>query len=342
MPSDFNKVNLIVNAAMEKGNYSFIEVLDYQTQLGINFKENYKTRNYGDSLEYLTSFYDILGESKKEDVFDKSEQKILEIISSISKIVADDRSAQRLVNELLQETGIKNPVAIYSTINKMKGHEVEILNESLLTPDKMREMALAQMNEDNPLIYMEEEDGITKFVLQGIDYNFLAHDTYGLPIQRFGSYEGQFGNNAICARLATNKINNAAMGSFIFTSVEKESGVIAYADRDANTNHLPKLVRGTSVSKNIINNELTKEGNEVAIYRRLREHSNISNENAGGRRLPDLYRVGKNIEISMLDDETKEFLRENDIPIVYIDFERYSEINRQNQQLEHEEISIER
>lgn len=213
--------------------------------LGLDYEHNYKTRNYGDSFEYLNTIYDISSEQERRDRYTDSEQKILEVMDFI-KNEYDANKLLQIGEELMNETGIRNPVAIYNAIDKMKENQIEILNEAFLTIDKMEEACKNEMGKENPLITKKiREDGLIQYSLEGIDFAFLQHYTTGFPLKDILNYEGQLGNNAICSRMIHSKNIHSIPEGLGYTNIYK-NGLITYNGGDANTNHMPKLVRGTA------------------------------------------------------------------------------------------------
>lgn len=77
------------------------------------------------------------------------------------------------------------------------------------------------------------------------------------------------------------------------------------------------------------------KGNEVAIYRRYRDHEQISNDNLGGKILPDVLIT--NEENHKFTPETFEFLKKHNIPVVYINSKKYKDIEKNKQQEENKE-----
>ena len=298
--------------------------------LGLDYTHNYKTRNYGDSFEYLRNMYDISSEDKNKEVYKNSEITMLEVMNFIDKEMQPEKLLD-VANSLMNEKGIRNPIAIYNAIDKMKEQQMDMLNESFLTIDKMEQACKEEEGKENPKITKSmREDGIIQYSLEGIDFTFLQHATSGFSLQDILTYEGQLGNNAICTRIIHNKNRDVLKEALGYTNVEK-NGIIAYSRKDANTNHMPKLVRGTANIDGInITQRINNKGNEVAINRRIRNHENISNDNLGGKILPDVLIT--NEEKHYLDPETLKFLKQHNIPVVYINGEKYKDMEKNQEQ----------
>ena len=304
--------------------------------LGLDYKHSYKTRNYGDSFEYLTSIYDISDEEKRKEMYNDSELQMLQVINFIDK-ENDEAKLFQVADKLMKEKGIRNPVVIYSSIDKMKEHQTEILNNSFLTIDKMEEACRQESGKENPLITKSiRKDGIVQYSLEGIEFTFLQHLTGGFPLQDILTYEGQLGNNAICSRMIHDKKMFLHSGACGYTHVEKNGIITIYNSEgyDANTNHMPKLVRGTARfnENSKITKKVTTKDNEVSFHRRLRNHDNISNDNLGGKILPDVFIT--DTENCMLNMEDTDFLKKHNIPIVYINQKKYKELQQKQEKEE--------
>ena len=293
----------------------------------------YRGRNYGDNFQYLTDLFDITTERTRKSVYDEAELKVLETMEFIKKTFSGSdvmlEQLFELANKLMEQQGIRNPIAVYSAIDKMKEHQIEILNESFLTVEKMEEACKQEEGKENPLITKTvREDGITEYSLEGLDFAFLSHDPYGMPLKDILKYDGQLGNSALCTRMRTSRStkNISISGQYAlgYTHVET-NGLIAYSSADAGTNHANKLIRGTALRRKLKNRIDSNGGNEVAFYRRTRDHDlrlNDSN-NFGGKRIPDiLIAYQRNIS---LNQEELEIMKKYNIPIVYINSSIYRE-----------------
>ena len=79
-------------------------------------------------------------------------------------------------------------------------------------------------------------------------------------------------------------------------------------------------------------------GNEIAQDRNKKELKNISNENMGGKNLPDAYISGGTIT---LNQEDIELMKKYNIPIIEIDRKKYIELPQKSQQKTDETEKIE-
>ena len=313
--------------------------LDYEVQasyeLGNDKRESLNeqlgVRNYGETINHILTLYNISTEIGRESIYTEEQLEILQVMNFIHE-EKDPVKLKQLAEELMSQRGIKNPVITYDTINKIKEHQIELFNESLLSADSMEELVKREERKDNPLITKSIQDGVTKYSLEGIEFRFLIHDTGN--IQNARQYEGQLGNSAICCRLITDKNIGGNLGRHGFTRVDKIGGVITYYSGDGGTTHLPKMIKNTGKINRKIGEDLIPRGNEVAIYRRNRNHDDISNDNMGGRCIQDVYITYSDDDISEYSEEFKQYLRENNIPVVYINKEKYEELQKKQ---EHED-----
>lgn len=81
-------------------------------------------------------------------------------------------------------------------------------------------------------------------------------------------------------------------------------------------------------------------GNEIAQNRNKKELKDISNENMGGKNLPDAYISGSGGSIR-LNQEDIELMKKYNIPIIEIDREKYIELAQKSQQKTDETEKIE-
>lgn len=302
-----------------------------QNYLGLDYYYN----DYGDSFLYLTNMYDLQSEKSKSDMYTEFELKIFEVL----EFIEHENNVNKLMdfsNALMEQETIRNPVLLYTAIEKMKQHELEIFNDSLLSVDKMEELCELEQGKENPLIIKETIDGVPKYTLQGIPFNILLHDPNGMNLTDYLNYDGQLGNNAICSRNISDKIvAEGNWGKFGYTSIETTSGMIANSTNDANTDHNAKLVRGSGIISKKVNENTSFFGSETSFYRRFRSHDKITNKNHGGKRVPDVI-----VEYHKVTKYSKEYLdklKKYNISIVYIDKAKYKDLQQNKEKQEGQE-----
>ena len=196
----------------------------------------------------------------------------------------------------------------------------------------MEELCKQEEGKENPKITKEIlKNGLTKYVLKGIDFKFMPHKSFGMGLKDLIQYEGHMGCSNICTRMISQDTIREQKGcgsfNFIYTSIKEAGGIQSFSSSDANTDHIPRRIHGsgghkTKIDYNIIeNNVLHGYKNEVAQNRNIKKNENVNNENMGGKILPDAY-CGS---IGELTQEDIEIMKKYNIPIIYIDKKYYTE-----------------
>ena len=329
-----------------KGNTKEIKDVILGDLLGFRLEDS-SVRDYGDM--YITDLYDISQEKEENgQMYSEDEIKMLDILTFIVKENYPDKLTELALN-LLNEKNIQNPIIMHNAVEKIKENQTELFNSTLLTVEKMEDLCNQEEGKENPKIIKElTKEGLTKYILKGLDFKFMVHNSGGMHLKDIVSYEGHLGNSNICARLVSQDsiIQEVGNWDFIYTSIKESGGIQAYASTDANTDHVPRRIHGTGGKKEKINYDIIKNGrskghlNEVAQNRNKKEFKNISNENMGGKILPDayLYRNGGSI---LLNKEDIEIMRKYNIPIIEIDREIYIKLAQQSQEKTDETEKIE-
>lgn len=290
--------------------------------LGIDYREH---SDYGSSLEFITSLYDVQEETARSENYTKDEQQMLQVLDFLSK--EEDISKLKILSkELMQinSKGLSLPITLQTAVQKTIENQTGILNESLTSLDKLKVEADKNNNSKEGNVYYESVDGIDFYHLNGIDFNVLVHDPGKFSKDLALSYEGQAANGAICCRIANEELGNIS-NKFIYTQVD-EGMIVAANNTDADTQHRAKRVvnRGRIGTKieNIPN--MTHHGNEVAQNRRYRNHEKVNNKTHGGRVIPNAYCKS---QYSELTEEEKEFCKKYSIPVMIYHADKY-EINK--------------
>jgi len=244
---------------------------------------SYKSIDYDLTLTHLFNLYSFDQENQNE--YSSEEIKLMQII----QFIKEETNEEKLIQFALNETnikGIRNIVALTSLINKIVERQTKDLNDKLLTIEKIQEVCEREKGKEEPLAYYEEIDGVPIYHLNGMPYMFMQHNPGRiLSFEEIMTYEGQGGNSAICARLRVN--GDFDSYDYIYGALESNE-IISFLPTDANTTHTPKSVIASGYVSNINEPEKVHSmlGNEVAFYRRYRDHSKIYNANAGGKVRP--------------------------------------------------------
>lgn len=294
--------------------------------IGIRRGEDENGYNYGTDIRYICSLYDIQSEKSKTEIYSKEEQEMLDIMYFINREL-DPQKLIELAERFQEQEVTRNPLIAFQAVHKVEENELAIYNDSLLTVEKMEE--LCSKEENKSLIQKRIVKGQTVYILQGIPFNILVHDSGSVSLDELIEYDGQLGNSVICSRNLSGDVINRAFkerngktpgwGGVGYTNVE---GVIANSGKDASTNQSSKLIRTTGDILVKLNEPIVEDASETSFPRRIRDHKKISNENHGGKILPDVW-------VRFIDDSSedleKEIQSENkyQLPYVIIDLSKY-------------------
>ncbi len=337
--SELQNYNKIVNQQLEK----MIISPDTQTKdlkamicnqiLGIDDRSY---EDYGRDLEFISELYDIQSETTRENVYSKNEQDILKVIDFIAKEKNIEKMKEFAREAIrINENGMQIPIDLQSALSKTAEHQVEILNQSLTSLEEIRRIARETGNSKEGKAYIENYKGVECYHLNGIDYSFLATNTGSLFDNEFTQqYEGRAGNNAICCRLLASSDKRIQIRGIrhLYFNISPNM-VIAAANKDADTQHVAKRVKNRgSIEVKIteIPEKINSAYNEVAINRRFQNHQNVTNENRGGRVIPDAYGI---ISEHTLTEEEIEFCKKYKVPVFVIHDDAYGkEEQKQNEE----------
>ena len=320
-------------------NYDAIKEMLCNNLFGINLKENY-TRTYGKSLEMMTNLYDLSKKSIETMDLSMEEQ---ELINNL-RFISEETSANQLINfirNLDLASNKRNFLGVNKLLDRIQEQELSMMNEQITTLEKLDEICQQQSDRKNPTVYKEEIEGVQVYHLNGEKFTLFSHDAGNTSLDEILNHESQGANMAICTRLTTEKmgvINNR----YLYGSVAKQ-GLITIRNADANTQHVAKRTKMAAVLETKVNelDKVTKSGNEVAFYRNERKHSQISNENAGGKILPMAFGVASNIKKDELNQLTSK-LAGTGIAIFVEHPEAYKEIETENEKNNIIEVENER
>ncbi len=276
-------------------------------------------------IEYLVDIYDL---QTDDNMMSQEEKDVIECINFI-RHEYDETKLLQLAKELMNKPGIRNPIALYSGISKVKEKGIKIFERRMLTKDKLDEIC-ADKEEDG--IRKENIEGVEVYYFEGFRLNgeigFLGHDDVNANGRDIMEYEGQAGMSTISTRLYMDEqglINDKP--HYLFTDIEKED-LFAYLDDDANVNHSPKLVTSTRKirgQEGMISDTLENCCNEVAFYRRTRNHDKRDSNNPSGRIKPTYILVVNKMDSSIkgIPASDLEYAKKYNIPIIVIEEQSY-------------------
>ena len=295
-------------------------------------KQRNEVRDYGYMLSEVTALYNIsLEKEEYRTWYTQDEIRMLDCLEFIEKENNPEILSELALN-LIKEKGMQNPIIMHKAVEKILNHQTELFNSSLLTIEKMEELCKQEEGKKNPKITREIlKNGLTRYVLKGIDFKFMPHNSRGMGLKDLIQYEGHMGCSNICTRLISQDTIRKQKGyrgySFIYTSIKEAGGIQSFANKDANTDHIPRRIHGSGGIKNKIDYNIIESsnlhgyGNEVAQNRNMKRNENVNNENMGGKILPDAY-CGF---IGELTQEDIEIMKKYNIPIIHIDERYYTE-----------------
>ena len=257
--------------------------------LGMRYLNNGELA-YGDSVSTLNHLYDFSPDESEKSEYTDTERRFMNIINYIYN-ETDKSKFLEFVKNVKDDFQIRNIPAFRKVIDKVQERELEELNQQISTVDKLDIACEQEKESENPSIYKEQIDGVNVYHLNGYKYCMFAHDSGTISDEDLLSYEGQGGNTAICSRVVTPSIGNIDE-KFLYGKIPSK-GIITMYNEDANTQHMAKRTKMSA--KQGVNvkqiDKITSSGNEMAMYRKNRRHSEINNENSGGRIIPMAYGV---------------------------------------------------
>lgn len=163
--------------------------------------------------------------------------------------------------------------------------------------------------------------------------------THGNAIERdFMQNEGQEGMSTISTRLYMDEDKIMShKPQYLFAEMFSED-LVAYQINDAGIAHMPKLVKSYATTPNYrfkITEDFSRAGknhsgdNEVAFYRKIRNHEKRNKEKTDGRIKPSFICIvddkGTDGSISDIPIEKFEYAKKYNIPIIVFKIAKYNE-----------------
>ena len=260
--------------------------------LGIGLIDS-RARGYGNTLQYIYSLYDISeGESSREE-YSSEEKRFLNIMSFIIE-EKDPRKLLAFIQNIRDITSIRNYTAVANLIEKVQERELSQMNEQITTLEKLDEACEREKDSETPSVYKEEIEGVQIYHLNGEPFCMFKHDPGRASLDDLLHYEGQAGNMAICTRIVNSSIHPGALegGMYLYGEIQS-NGLILMNNSDAGTTHVAKRTRMYGFTDKRVTEvqQIDNVDNEVAMYRRQRDHSRITNDNVGGNIPPMAYSI---------------------------------------------------
>lgn len=306
---------------------------------GIDIKKVLFKNIFGISEEEAFEINSLFGLDIVSGIMDEEE---IEIVKCLKTILEENNESKlkKLAELLVKQTGIRNPIALHSAISKIKAHNIEFLKARMLTKERLDQICIDK--QESGEIKKDNIDGIDIYYFEGlklkeIGLGFITHASYNANGRDFMEYEGQAGLSTVSARLCMDEqslLNNKNPNcdpNLIFAEVQEED-LVAFQESDAGVLHAPKLVKSRSTAGNSrigMPHEFDNGYNELAFYRRTRNHNKRNQERKDGRIKPSYILVfndnDKEASISDVPKSKLEYAKKYNIPIIVYKTERYKE-----------------
>ena len=340
-----------INTIEQLENFDEIANADLQAKIdsGMEVKDLIFSNIFGISEEDAREINSLFGLDIVNEIMDEEEIETIKCLKLILE-EGNENILKQLANKLTEQTGIRNPIALHSAISKIKEHNTEILKAKMLTKDKLDQICIDK--QDSGEIRKENIDGIEIYYFEGLKLEemglgFIGHATYNSNGRDFMEYEGQAAMSTVSARLhlnidesrLLNSPNDDCNPSLIFTELEGED-LVAYAESDAGVLHSPKRVKSKGFRNARIgkSHEFDNGLNELAFYRRTRNHDKRSKQNPDGRIKPSYILVINDKKnkgsIEDIPKDKLEYAKKYNIPIIVYKKQRY--IERRNEEIEND------
>lgn len=276
-----------------------------------------RSQEYGEDVRELISIYDFVYQ-EDDDKFSETEKRLIDILQFLDKESEPSRILE-IYQQCIKEKDIRNPVLFTNLIKKIKVQTIEEANKKLVSNESLDEIAKEDETKEEKRVWIEDVNGLSIYHLN-MPILYLATNLGKANLNFFMNYEGQKSNNAICCRISRSSDNKNERGFLVFGNLDDDSVITSFGS-DAKTTWENKRIKmhGTHVgSSSLITNidsidTKQYDGNETSIYRRKRSHSDISNENGGGRIKPTAVIAGDSAQ--WLDEDLKEECKKYGIPI---------------------------
>lgn len=319
-----NQMNTILidelNAKLMENNADEKDIID-------NIKNKIIYNIFGiDNSYYLPFVPNNVEEINK--VFSKDEMAFIECL----KFIKEETNIFKLmefVKEITKQKNVRNPGIVYDVVSRMRKNSLELINNRLLTKEKMDTRIKELEGQENAEIYMEEKNGIQYYHLNGIEFDIIAsgRTIEKLSLKKIINHEGQSGTSSISMHYIRSDnpdsmkayielMNSGKYNNWYGYTHLKEDELITVYNTDAAVDHDNKSVKATGIVGDIM--VPTEIRSEVATYRRHRNHQNRENEELGGKKIPDFW-------FGDTSQEDEEMLRKYHIPVLVLHPEKYLE-----------------
>ena len=224
----------------------FDEIANQQFLDEINLIDKYHSNGHLEVLKQkiFSNFFglNIVREFELIDELSEEEKEIIQCVNFIYWEKSEEK-LKDLIQELLKNPNIRNPIAVHTAINKIKEKtRLEPLKKRLLLKEDL-DLACGNLKNEGK-IRREQADNITIYYLTGIDFSskkVLEHNTWNANGRDIMESESQLGMSTVSTYYA-NFGNDR--GRYLFTDIEAED-LIGVNYQDSGTSHVPKVVRAS-------------------------------------------------------------------------------------------------
>ena len=161
----------------------------------------------GRDAEYFTNLFDLSTDELKRSICTESEICLLNTLNFLTNNVTDIEVLRDFANSAMNTQGLRNPIALYTGMRKIRERQMEIFNSNFLTKEQMDiEISKLDGTEKDPPIYKyTDKNGIEHYCLNGIPFSCLTTRisfsgkkiAESEAIKRFLEYDGQRGASTV-------------------------------------------------------------------------------------------------------------------------------------------------
>lgn len=164
-----------------------------------------------EDADYFLQLFELPNDGAESSYLTESEKCMLNVMSFLRDTRFNYSKLIEFINGVTVNDGMRNPIALYSGINKIREHQIEIFNSCLLTKEEM-DAKILENNSDKTTssIYKEiDNNGLEHYYLNGLPFAFittrlslssgkeLKDSLRAEKIKRFLEYDGQRGASTI-------------------------------------------------------------------------------------------------------------------------------------------------
>lgn len=331
--------------------------------------------SYKDAKEFLKRF-DLSENEIEMTELAENEKCLLYTLKFLND--NNDDVIRDFINNAIKTPGIKNPIALYSGIQKAKEKQMEQFNSQFLTKEQMDQtiaelgsnlgndgLALTDIEEKNLPIYKYIDDnGLEHYVLNGIQFGLLKTDINMKQeiylysgerekdimklVKRFLEYEGQRGTSTVSSSFIKSGTQSIVQffdtighmrSAFIYSSPMKAEDILAVANGDNAVSNEAKVVVPNYIYTEKYNElEMTAYGRFYNEVTFFRKHRNHFNATVGRSD----RKIMPDFYMGTFTPEIAEILKKYNIPVLEINKELYLSQLQEQQTKNSKEETFER